>query len=133
MPSYWDKCLFEAIDPVCADKLRVWPAGIGNDLLTLPRNTQKKAVLYRKNRCNLPEEFYETISVGISAAGYTPILIEYGKYKFENYIKALQESAFMVAVTDQEAQGMFLSEAWALDVPTICFEQGTYTLSLIHI
>lgn len=127
VPSYWVKTLFEAIAPDSASKLRVWPAGISYQFLEMERHPQKKAVLYRKNRCNLPEEFYESLKNGIIAAGYTPVIIEYGKYNFEDYIKALQESTFMVAVTDQEAQGMFLSEAWALDVPTICFEQGTYT------
>ncbi|MCR5671765.1 MAG: hypothetical protein K6G10_12230 [Butyrivibrio sp.] len=127
VPSYWNKCLFEAIAPDSADKLRIWPCGISKDLLALERRPQKKAILYRKNRCNLPESFYDALKAGIEAAGYESILFEYGKYRYEDYIRTLQECAFMVAVTDQEAQGLFLSESWALDVPTLCFEQGTYT------
>ena len=127
VPSYWIKTLFETIVPQCCNKLCVWPSGISKDLIDIERFPKKKAIIYKKNRSGLPDSFYDEIKLEIEKGGYIPILIKYGNYEYDYYINALKESSFMVAVTDQEAQGIFLSEAWALDVPTLCYEQGYYT------
>ncbi len=123
--SNWVKEMFSVIDPNCSDKLRIWPCGVDEKLTTLACEKDYKAIIYIKGQQS--DHFYMEIEEAVAETGFEPIIFRYGSYGYNEYIEALKEAAFMVAVSDAETQGLYLAEAWALDVPTLCYDEGTYT------
>ena len=58
--------------------------------------------------------------------GYHVVWIEYGSYKFDDYIETLGQSEFAVFISGSESQGLCLAEAWAMNVLTLCFDPHCY-------
>lgn len=125
VPSEWFRNMFALMCPPAANKLYSWPCGVDSNILYLEHTRKNKAIIYKKG--NQSNEFYADVINIVKRYGYEVEIFSYGKYNYDDYIKALGQASFVVAVSDTESQGLYLAEAWAMDVPTICFEPGFHT------
>lgn len=123
-PSKWCVDLQIRLNSSLKDRCKVWPAGIDLEKFVPDITSVKKQVLiYHKNESN---QFCYRIEKLVKKYGYQTKIIKYGSYKHDEYIGELMKSKFMVCISDSESQGLFLSEAWAMDVPTLCFDPCYY-------
>lgn len=123
-PSQWACDFHISMAPELIDRCVPWAAGI--DLSNYdnwehkPRN---KVLIYHKDES---EQFCYRLQYIVKKYGYEPVVIKYGKYKLDDYLNVLSQSLFMISLSRQESQGIFLTEAWAMNVPTICFDPHFY-------
>lgn len=120
-PSQWAcNCHIER-RPDLAGRCVPWPAGVDLSILEPTKYNRKEGqvLLYHKYES---DQFAFRVETLLKRKGYRVICVRYGSYIFEDYIKALGESEFAVVVARQESQGLYLVEAWAMGVPTLCFE-----------
>lgn len=98
-----------------------WPAGVDISRLDpLKYNRRERQVLfYHKSES---DRFAFQVEKLLESKGYNVVYLKYGSYKFEDYIQALGEAQFAVILASAESQGLFLAEAWAMDVATLCFD-----------
>lgn len=124
-PSQWAADFHLKMEPKMQGRCVPWPAGVKIEDYE-PDKYQKKdkqVIVYHKLGC---EQFCYKIAHLLRKYGYHPIIIQYGSYQLQDYIKTLGETEFCIALSKLESQGLYLAEAWAMDVPTICFESNYY-------
>ncbi|UTW48705.1 hypothetical protein [Bacterioplanoides sp. SCSIO 12839] len=96
-----------------------WFAGVDTDFWdgkTAPK--PKRALLYAKTNPGIVKNAHQALrSLGIDVT-----LVEYGHYNKETYKKVLASVDFAVFVSEKETQGIALAEAWAMNVPTFCWD-----------
>lgn len=126
-PSQWAADLHVELEPKLKDRCIPWAAGIDISKFT---NTDKKkknyVLIYHKDESN---QFCYRVDYLLRKHGFQTVIIKYGSYKFDDYIRILSEVEFAVVISRQESQGICLAEAWAMDVPTICFDPHYYRWS----
>lgn len=126
-PSQWAADLHVKIEPKLAGRCEAFPyGGVGIDLKQFcPVNYERnrKVLIYHKSE---DIQFIYRIRNLLKKHGYETEILEYGTYKLQDYIELVNKSEFMVVVGRQEASGNFLTEAWAMDTPTICFDPHFY-------
>jgi hypothetical protein len=120
VPSEWVKkpCLED--NPALNGRIEVWYAGVdANRYLPLNNEAESSDVLiYWKSGTS---SFIYEIQKTLKAHGYKPTTIVYGQYTMEQYIDILKKVSFAVFVSESESQGIALAEAWAANVPTLCW------------
>ncbi len=124
-PSQWATDLHVKMEPKMEGRCVSWPAGVKIEDYE-PDKYQKKekqVLIYHKDES---DQFCYRISYLLRRYGYKPVVIKYKHYKLQEYIEKLGESEFCIMLSRQESQGICLTEAWAMDVPTICFEPHYY-------
>lgn len=124
-PSQWAADLHMKLEPKMKGRCVAWPAGVDLEKISI-RKSQKKddqVLIYQKSES---DQFCYHISYLLKKHGYCPVLVKYGEYQLKDYIRLLEESAFCIVLSRVESQGLFLAEAWAMDVPTICFDPHYY-------
>lgn len=124
-PSQWTADFHIELNAAMENRCVAWPAGVDINKLKYKQNVKKRkqVLIYHKEESN---QFCFRVDYLVRRHGYSTVIIKYGSYKFDEYIKILQESAFMVVIAGAESQGLYLAEAWAMDVPTICYESNYY-------
>ena len=124
-PSQWAADLHIKLEPKMERRCLSWPAGIDMEAYKVANSKRdgKKVLIYHKDES---DQFCYRVDYLLRKNGYTPTVVRYGHYKLEEYIKTLSECSFCVVIARQESQGIYLAEAWAMDVPTICFEPHYY-------
>ena len=126
-PSQWAADMHIKIEPRLAGRCEAFPyGGVGIDLKQFsPRefDRRNKVLIYHKSE---DIQFIYRIRNLLKKYGYETTILEYGKYRLQDYIELVNKSEFMVVVGRQEASGNFLTEAWAMDTPTICFDPRFY-------
>lgn len=124
-PSQWAVNLHIKLQPSLKERCLPWPAGIDIEKYDVQNYTKKKdqVLVYHKDES---DQFCYRVCNLLKKHGYRPVIIEYGSYILEDYKRILGESAFAIIISRQESQGIYLSEAWAMDVYTICFEPNYY-------
>ncbi len=123
-PSQWAADLHMKMNPELIGRCIPWAAGI--DISKYDKwniDKKNKAIVYHKDES---DQFCYRLQYTLLQYGYEPVVIKYGNYKFDEYLKELSEASFMISLSRQESQGIFLAEAWAMNVPTICFDPHFY-------
>lgn len=123
VPSQWVKDLYSDITPETSSKIIIWSAGTDMGNINLKRE-RTKCIVYKKN---VPVEVYKSVINELKIRNINFTLIEYGKFKKEDYFSLLEESRFMIYLQEAESQGLALQEAWARNVPTIVWNKGYIT------
>ena len=123
-PSQWAADLFISQTPSLKGRCIPWAAGIDLTKFFAEGNRLKRKVLIYHKGDSM--QFCYRLQFVVRQYGYEPIVISYGNYNLEEYISALSESLFMISDSRIESQGIFMAEAWAMDVPTICFDAHYY-------
>lgn len=126
-PSLWISHDYVRREPSLRDRITEWPVGVDMDKFspTTPfeKRQSKQVLIYHKDES---DQMCWHIEYILKEHGYNPVILKYGSYTLDEYKRLLSESEFMVAISRQEAQGIFMPEAWSMDVPTICFDRRFY-------
>ena len=120
VPSEWTKNDIGEMHPKMRDKIYLWKAGV-DTAYWKPSLTEKKrkALIYNKYDS---KNFVDSIHELLVLHGWEVEIIQYGNYNQSNYKAALETVAFAVFISQSESQGLALAEAWAMDVPTLVWE-----------
>lgn len=97
--------------------LHSWPVGI--DTYSFAPSTcrsSKHVLVYLKKR--QPELLEYALKI-VSQHGFIPIVIKYGSYNEEDYIKALNIASFGIWIGCSESQGIGLQEALSTNLPLV--------------
>jgi glycosyltransferase involved in cell wall biosynthesis len=107
---------------VLRGKILCWWAGVDTQYWA-PKNTKKNrdVLVYWKTE---GEEFCEQVEDMLIRHNYDPIRITYRKYHPLEFKSALSKSIFSVFISRSESQGLSLTEAWSMDVPTLVWDPG---------
>ena len=126
VPSDWVQIAYEKDAPTLKGRIRTWPAGIDkgfwNPVYQVKEKNNKKVLIYVKKKPG--ESLCNQIKHILKKHAWHPIIIKYGSYNLEQYRQFLSECRFAVFLSRSESQGLALVEAWAMDVPTIVWNQG---------
>ncbi|MCM1236048.1 MAG: hypothetical protein NC489_38665 [Ruminococcus flavefaciens] len=124
-PSQWAADFHIELNSALKNRCVAWAAGVDLDKLESRKYLckRKQVLIYHKDES---EQFCYRVDFILRKHGYNTVILKYGNYRFDDYVKLLGESEFMVVISRQESQGIYLAEAWAMNVPTICFEPHYY-------
>lgn len=129
VPSEWVKELYLSMAPELAGKIRVWPAGV-----EVPRKASVLKdvdfLVYNKiGSAGLAADIIEYLK----SRNNNVEVLNYGKFKQEEYFFALDRSKFEIYLSNSESQGLAMFEAWARGVPTLVWERGYFELKGKHL
>jgi hypothetical protein len=128
-PSEWVEDAYEIDCPELKGRLKSWPAGVDTEFWKPSGNKKNpKNILFfdkrsEKNLINNCRKYCEE-------KGYNVETLAYGNYKLAEYIQAMERNSILVHFVEQESQGVSLTEAWSMDVPTIVWNPGFYRLGI---
>jgi len=111
--QHWNKMGFSE------GKMQIWASGVDIDVFyKLPRSDQKqkKILVYFKNRDK------KTLNIVLSILKekkFDCVVLEYGNYTEDIYLKILAECFFAVWISGSESQGYAMLEAMASGLPII--------------
>lgn len=115
----WAKNAWRFVAPEIGGKIYNWYAGIDTTFWDGAGIPQKKRVLvYAKTNPGIVNQAQEALK----QLGMDVHVLRYGHYTKEEYREQLSLCDFAVFVSERETQGIALAEAWAMDVPTFCWE-----------
>lgn len=123
-PSEWATRCHIRYEKSLEGRCTSWPAGI--DLNKYPikkKSNTNRVLIYHKDE---GDQFLYRVDYLLRRKGYETVIIKYGHYMLDDYIRALEDTDFAVFIARQESQGLCLVEAWAMNVPTFCFEPNYY-------
>lgn len=128
VPSDWVRNLYISIDSMLESRIHSLPAGVDPEVLEnkLEGESAQSAqidtlLIYLKN---VPEELHKSIIETLQSKNIKYKTLIYGKFKREEYFKALQESFGMIYLSPTESQGIALHEAWIRNIPTLVWSRG---------
>lgn len=139
LASQWAAEMDMEIEPRLVGRCTGLPyGGIGIDLdkyFPKPYNRDNNVLVYSKNVIDEGIQITYRVCNILKKYGYNPVTISYrgldnGKYRFEDYLELLNKSKFMVAIGIAEKSANYLTEAWTMDTPTICFDPRCYYWTL---
>ncbi len=124
-PSQWGVEVHNERNNKIIGRCRQWAAGVdlNNFIMNRYKCHNRKVLIYQK--LNLSPILANKVEFLLRNKGYDTVIFRYGSYKFEEYIKTLNEVSFMVTIGGFESQGLYMAEAWAMDVPTLCLSSDT--------
>jgi hypothetical protein len=115
----WAKNGWEFVVPKLGGKIHNWFAGVDVDYWDGVTSPKKKRVLvYAKTNPGIVNQAAEALK----QLGMDVHIIQYGHYKKEEYREQLRLCDFSVFISEKETQGIALAEAWAMNVPTLCWD-----------
>jgi hypothetical protein len=121
-PSKWVTDLYVSLFPELNKKILSWPAGV-----EIPSENYKKngdILLFKKNISN---EVFEKVKKVLDEQKVHYSIFEYGKFSHKDYIEKLKSISYMIYLQKSESQGIALQEAWAYNVPTLVYQNTTWT------
>ena len=125
VPSVWIKDLYKMVIPYLDYKVKVWPAGV-----EIPPDSSTQNIfdclVFKKN---VPEDLFLCVVAELQKRKVNYKVIEYGKYKREEYFTLLESCYYMIYLQNVESQGIAVHEAWARDIPTLVWNKKEYTYS----
>jgi len=135
VPSTWVKDLYEEEAPTLRGRVAVWPAGVdpsywapaasGN--YQRRQSAQPHALIYLKalaGQRNPSDYDLSQTRTELERAGFSHEQVEYGSYRSDGFLSALQRADLMVAFSPSESQGIGLLEAWSANTPTFVWAMG---------
>lgn len=123
--SGWIKDLYVEDMPMLESKLVIWPAGVDEQRWKpagLPKNP-RSMLLYEKSSNRAVIEDCQKIA---REAGFEVTVLKYGNYLPAQYKTLLDQNSVMLYFTETESQGIALSEAWSMNVPSIVWNPGVH-------
>jgi len=118
-PSNWPMKIWH-LEGYDETKLKSWPVGIDTEKFSkVNSENNHKVLLYFKQR---DKKLFEKAKQIIRKNNLHFLLIEYGKYSEQEYIKALKEAKFGIWIGCTESQGIGLQEALASNLPLIVLD-----------
>ncbi len=123
-PCGWAARMHKDMAAELENKCFCWPAGVDIDRFcpSLYKDRNSVLIYYKEGS----RQFMWLIEYHLRMRGFHTMVIEYGKYEMCEYIDCLARVSAMVVIGGKESQGLFLAEAWAMDVPTMCYETNYY-------
>lgn len=115
----WAKHAWKFVAPSIGDKIYIWHAGIDTKYwngIATPKN--KRVLLYAKTNPGIVRQAEEVLK----QLGMDVHILKYGHYTKEMFREQLSLCDFSVFVAEKETDGIALAEAWAMDVPTLCWD-----------
>jgi len=118
---------YERECPSLAGRIQIIPVGV-DELYWLPTSKQvqtRNVVVYWKADLVrwMEAGLCESVEDILRKYGWNPIRVVYGKYDVSEFRAALAQCRFEIFLCRWESQGISLAEAWAMDVPTLCWNQ----------
>lgn len=139
-PSEWVKDLYIKMCPTLASKIRVWPSGvqIPDESEIVPRDKRHTILVYKKQfNPVLAQTIIKDIEKYITEQNlsqnslnnlpYKLKVLEYGKFKQNEYFEILKSTRALVYLQVSESQGLALQEAWARNIPTFIGDTRSYS------
>lgn len=123
--SFWVKDFFVEDCPLLADHINILPAGVDANFWE-PKNNQKdkkNILIYYKRPTKI---LYKKLCNFLADNGFNVETIFYGNYNLKDYKEALERNYLVIYLVEQESQGISLSEAWSMNVPTIVWNPGFF-------
>lgn len=115
----WAKYGWQFVAPEIGKKLHVWFAGVDTEFWNGVVTPQKKRVLvYAKTNPGIVNQAVRAMQ----QLGLDVHVLKYGYYSKEEFREQLSLCDFSVFVSEKETQGIALAEAWAMNVPTLCWD-----------
>lgn len=124
VPSIWVRDMYIKLSPVLKNKIHIWPAGVA---LAEPYNKKtypRRALIFRKHA---PEELYQNVIDVLLKKNIKIEKLKYGIFTQKKYFDALRRADFLIYLQEIESQGLALQEAWSQNIPTIVWNQGSFT------
>ncbi len=107
-------------------KIQVWPSGVKiPSKETSAQESEKNNILIFKK--DAPEDIFDYVIKTLKEKQCTYTVLRYGFFLQETYFKLLYRSRAMIYLQRVESQGIALQEAWALNVPTLIWNKGSFT------
>jgi hypothetical protein len=128
LPSEWTKEFYEKEAPSIAHKTNLWPAGTQIPTLQKAEKTND-CIVFKKD---VPIEIFDSIIEELKLKKIKHTVIEYGKYKYPDYLKVLNKSKYIIYLQKVESQGLALQEAWSHNIPTLVWNPGFFTYANGH-
>ena len=102
-------------------KIRVWPVGIDtNDFQPSPNIKTQDCLLYLKNR---PLEEVEEAKRILKKLNQNYSVLEYGKYKEEDFVERISVSRYCFVLGNTESQGIAIQEMMSCDLPLFVWDK----------
>jgi len=118
--SEWTVKAFLAERGELQDRIDIWYAGVDTDYWKpSSQGKNEDAVVYWKSG---DETLCKAVEDIIRNCNYNPVRITYGNYTVEQYKEALDKATFAVFISKRESQGIALTEAWSMNVPTYVWD-----------
>jgi hypothetical protein len=120
----WSVNLYETLCPSLKGKMATWPAGINEEYWQPNKGQSKtgKKILFYKKR---PDKYLYDACIRIAKKyNFEVTELIWGNYTIEQYKTVLSQTDFLVHFVEQESQGISLSEAWSMNIPTIVWNPG---------
>lgn len=137
--SPWISELYGKIIPALIPKMHIWPAGvqvpalpahaISNPNSGTPSDLKNTFIVFKKK---VPNDIYEKVINVLKSRNLEYEVFEYGTFKQSEYFAALDangmtEHVHVIYLQESESQGIALQEAWIRNVPTLVWNNGSYT------
>jgi hypothetical protein len=123
LPSEWTKDFFVSLSPTLSNKIQIWPAGV--KIPAIKSEVKKENILIYKK--DVPEGLFIEITKYLSERNIKFNVLKYGTYSQQTYFDTLQKSRLMIYLQKIESQGLAIQEAWAHDVPTLVWNNKSFT------
>ena len=118
-PAEWVKTLWEKLN-FNLTKIKVWPTGIDTYQFRERQIPSKMHILvYFKQR---EIKFLKNILHILNKKKLEYTLIEYGKYREDNFISEMKKTSFIIWYGRHESQGIALEECLSSDIPILVLE-----------
>jgi hypothetical protein len=101
-----------------AKDILVWAAGVNHKYWVPSANNPKSIVLVYQKGPESQHRVDEVIQL-LHALNLKTVLLKYGTYRQNQYLKLLNQSKFVIWVGHTETQGLAQFQAWSMDVPTL--------------
>lgn len=117
VPSRWVADFYSTELPEISEKVRVWASGVDCDYWRPSKSVSgsRYLVLYVKN--SEGALVARTIQF-LESLGLDYRIVQYGRYRSNEYLGVLQRSLAVIWLGKSESQGIAQFEAWSVDVPT---------------
>lgn len=104
-----------------------WPAGVNVDFWSPLHNLRTRTIVVYDKPSKGPKDSSNRYIEWIEKRGFKVSVIEYGRYRKEDYLHALRQGSLLVGFSAAESQGIAWVEAWAVDVPTLLWYKDRHT------
>ena len=122
VPSLWVEDFYIKSASALAGKISVWPAGVD-----VPRagGSEKSTEFLIYNKLGKGKLFFD-VSNYLKHHKFKFGVVDYGRFKQQEYFKLLESSRYLIYLSESESQGLAMFEAWARNVPVLVWDKGFF-------
>lgn len=127
-PAPWVSQWYASIRPRIATRLVEWPVGVDEQYwsdVREPSGRKYDFVVFSKFQHEKSKSLLQPVTAALSQRSLAYHVLEYGAFQREDFRALLRDSRAMIYLTETESQGIAQFEAWACDVPTLVWSEGT--------